>query len=91
MCVRAHILFCIYTHTHILFVFFSTMTYHRILNIVLCSIQCDLVVYPSSVYSRLHLLIPSSQSVPLPPSFPLTNHKSFLHVSLSLSLFLIHQ
>ena len=40
-----------YTHiyTHILtfsFIFFSIMVYHRILNIVPCAIQYDLVVYP---------------------------------------------
>ena len=84
VCVRTHSF--LYIHTHILFDFFSTMISLRILNIVLCSIQYAFVVYPSSVYSSLHLLIPNSQSIPLPPSVPLTNHRSFLHVSLSLSL-----
>ena len=77
VCVHSHSFLYIYIYTHILFVFFSTMIYHRMLNIVLCSIQYDLVVYSSSVYSSLHLLIRNSQAIPLPPSFPLTNHKSF--------------
>ena len=35
------------------FIFFSTMVYHRILNIVPCAIQKDLVPYPSSIMVRL--------------------------------------
>ena len=32
-----------------LFIFFSVTVYHRILNIVPCALQQDLVVYPSHV------------------------------------------
>ena len=36
-----------HTHTHTLFfMFFFLMAYHRILNIVLCAIEENLVVYP---------------------------------------------
>ena len=49
---------------------------HRILNIVPCAIQWDFVVY-RSVFNSLHLLIPSSQSVPPCPSLPLASTSLF--------------
>ena len=54
------------TYIHIyFFVFFSITVYYRILNIIPCVTQEDLVVYP--FYMSLHLLIPNSQSMLLPP------------------------
>ena len=35
----------VYTHTFF-FIFFSIMVYHRVLNIVPCAIQEDLVAHP---------------------------------------------
>ena len=58
------------------FKFFPIMVYHRILSIAPCAIQQDLVVYP------LHLLIPNSQSIPLPYPLHLSNHKSVLYFSI---------
>ena len=55
--------------------FVSIMVYQRILNIIPCAIQPDLVVY--SIYNSLHLLTPNSQSF---ASHPLGNYKSVLHV-----------
>ena len=44
------------------------MVYHKILNIVVCAIQWDLVII-HSIYNRLHLLTPTSYSIPpLAPS-----------------------
>ena len=55
------------SYIHILFfIFFSITVYPRMLNIVLCAIQQDLVAYPSC-YTGLHLLITNSQSFPPPP------------------------
>ena len=48
------------------------MVYYRILNIVACAIQWDLMVYSSS-YNTLHLLIQSSQSIYPPISLEPTN------------------
>ena len=39
-----------HTHTCILFIFFSIIVYHRILSIVHCAIQEDLVIYPCYIY-----------------------------------------
>ena len=39
------------------FIFSSIMVYHRILNIVSCAIEKDLVI--QSIYNSLHLLMPS--------------------------------
>ena len=40
----------IYIYTHILFIFFSSMVYHRILNIVPCAVQWELVVYSGHTF-----------------------------------------
>ena len=53
----------IHTHT-----FFSIIVYRRILNIVSCATQQDLVVYPS--YNSLHQIIATSNLVLLYPSPP---------------------
>ena len=70
------------------FIFFSIMGYHRILNIVPCAIQKDLVVYSLSTDTNSHLPIPNSHSYPLSPHFPLCNTNLF---SMSLILFLFHR
>ena len=57
---------------HYFYILFSIMVYHRILKIVACAIQWDLVVYP--IYNSWPLLIPNS--------LLLGNHKSVLSVSL---------
>ena len=53
------------SHTH---TFFSITVYRRILNIVFCTIQQDLAVYPS--YNSLHQIITNSQSCPSLPFSP---------------------
>ena len=77
----------IYTHTHIFmlfFLFFSIMVYHRIMNIILCAIQSDLVVHPFYIEE-----FPSASSkfslYPMPLSFPLGNYKSVLYICESVS------
>ena len=53
------------THIYIVFfIFFSIMVYHRMLNIVPCAYTRILFIH--SIYTRLHLPIPNSQSHPLP-------------------------
>ena len=69
------------------------MIYHRILNIVPCAIQQDLVIYPfyclSILYIHsLHLLIPTSYSIPLPTLSLLVTTSLF---SMSVSMFLFCQ
>ena len=67
------------------FIFFSVMVHHRILNIVPCAISRTLL-FIHSLCNSLHLLIPNSQSTPLPPPLPLGNHKSVLYVCESVSV-----
>ena len=59
------------------FIFFSTMVYHRILNIDTCAIYNRTLVLIHSVYNSLQLLIPNSQSFPSPPT-PLAPTSLFL-------------
>ena len=83
-----------HTHTHIyivFFIFFSIMVYHRMLNIVPCAYTRILFIH--SIYTRLHLPIPNSQSHPL----PFGKHQSVLYgpdsasqVSSSVSHFRFH-
>ena len=56
----------IFSHLHEKDCPFFIMVYHRILNIVPCAVQQDLV-YPSYVCNSLHLLIPNSQPFTFPP------------------------
>ena len=63
-------------HIYIIFIFYSIVICHRILNIVSSAIRWDLVVY-HSLYKSLPLLIPNSHFFP-PPN--LDNHKSVLYV-----------
>ena len=46
------------------------MFYHRILNIAPCAVEQDLVAYPFSIYSSLHLLIPNFRLMLPPPHSP---------------------
>ena len=57
-----------------IFVFFPIVVYPGILNIIPCTVQEGLLFF-HSIYSSLHLLIPSSQSIPPHPN-PLINHCS---------------
>ena len=57
-----------------IFVFFPIVVYPWILNIIPCTVQEGLLFF-HSIYSSLHLLIPSSQSIPPHPN-PLINHCS---------------
>ena len=74
-CYTAKWLSFIYIHTF--FIFFSIMVYLRILNIVPCAIQSDLVVH-SFYINSFHVLIPNSQSIARSPHIPLGNRKSAL-------------
>ena len=64
--------------------FFSIIGYYKMLNIVPCAIQLDLVVY--SVCNSLYLLISNSQSIPSPfPSLLGNTSLFFMSVSLFVS------
>ena len=55
----------LYIHMYIslfFFLFFSTVVYYKILNIVPCAIQKNFVVY--FIFDNVHLLIPYSQFIP---------------------------
>ena len=55
------------------------MVYHRLLNIVLCAMQQDVVVYAFYTYK----LTPANPKLPLLPfsnPLPLGNHKANLYV-----------
>ena len=59
------------------------MVYHRILNIVPCAVQWDLVVYPSCIYQ----FASADPNFPVRPSLhplPLGDHRSVLCVILFL-------
>ena len=55
------------------------MIYHRILNIVPCAIQKDLVVYPLYIH-QVALLTPTAYCVLSPNPSPLATTHLFLHV-----------
>ena len=72
-----------HTHTHIFTIAFAIMLYHRILNIVLCAIQQDLV-YPFYIQK----LTSAKPNLPLHPSLnslPCGKHQSVLYVCESVS------
>ena len=89
-----------HTHTYIFFfIFFSIVVYYRILNIVPCAIQKDLVVYLFYIYQFVVYLLyilfciywlvstnPDSHSVPLLCSLRLGNHKSVVQVCESVAV-----
>ena len=58
----------IHTHTRTVFIFVSTVVYHRILDLVPCAIQWDLV-HPSCIY-QFASANSHSQSIPPRPSSP---------------------
>ena len=59
---------------------FSSMVYHRILNIVARALQCGILLSIHSPYKSSHLLIPTAHSIPPSPPAPLGNHQLVLHV-----------
>ena len=74
-----------YTHIYILLnILFSIMLYPRILEFTVLYSRTLLFIH--SLYNGLHLLIPNSQSMPLPPLLSLGNHKSLLCVNESISV-----
>ena len=60
------------------FICFSTTVFHRILNIVLCAMQQDLVVYLSYIKSK-HPLTPILHSIPPLISSPNNHHSIFIN------------
>ena len=75
----------IHIYTVFFKIFFSIMVYHRILNIVPCAIQQDLVVYPFYIYK----LTSADSNLPLhssPNPRPLDNHQSVVYVRDSVSI-----
>ena len=66
-------------YIYILFHIFCIMIYHRILNIVPCAIQKDLVVYPLCIY-QVALLTPTAYCVLSPSPSPLATTHLFLCV-----------
>ena len=59
----------LYTYRHSFFlIFFSTMVYHRILNIV--PVLYSSVLFIHLIYNSLPLPIPKPQPVPPPSTFP---------------------
>ena len=60
-------------------IFFSILVYHRMLNIVPCAIQQDLVVYSFSV-KYLASADPKLPIHPSPAPLPLGNHRSVFRV-----------
>ena len=73
-------------YIYILFHIFCSMIYHRILNIVPCSIQKDLVVYPLYIY-QVALLTPTAYCVLSPNPSPLATTPLFLYDLMILFLF----
>ena len=53
ICVHTHTHIYIHTHTHVYLhiIFFSIVIYPRLLIIVPCAIQYDLIIYPSYIYN----------------------------------------
>ena len=58
----------------------------RKLDVVPCTVYSITLLFFHSKCNGFHLLTPKSQFVPLPPSTPLGNHKSVLHVCESVSV-----
>ena len=68
-------------HIYILFIFFSIMVYHKMLNMVPCAVGQDML-FSHSGHNSLHLLVPNSQ-----PNLPFC-WQSLSLFSRSVSLFL---
>ena len=62
---------CVYIY---IYIFFSITVYHRILNIVLCAIQEDLVIYPFCIL-KLTSANPNLPLHPFPNSLPIGSHQ----------------
>ena len=67
------------------FIFFFFMVYYRILNIVLW-LYSRTLLFIYFVYNCLHLLVPNSWFIPLPPHFPIGNCKFVFYFCESVSL-----
>ena len=74
-----------YTHIYTFFIFFSIMVYPRILNIV-PMLYIRTLLFFHSIRNSLHPPNPHLRCIPLPPRLLLSNHKSILHVSESVSV-----
>ena len=76
---------CVYIYICLLFkIFFSIMAYHKMLNIVPCAVQRDLVYSP---YTKLFASAnPKLPILPFPTLLPTGNHKSVLYVFVSVSV-----
>ena len=71
-------------------IFISTMVYQRILNIIPCGIQEDLVFFMYSMYTSLCLLIPNFQSnSPHSNAIYSYRHYSFIPLTNLLSSFFV--
>ena len=67
-----------YMYTFI-FIFFSIMGYHRILN-TFPVLYNRTFLFIHSIYNSLHLLTPNSRSIPPPLPLPIGNHRAVLSV-----------
>ena len=74
-----------YTYRPSFFIYFSMTVYHRVLNIVSCALQEDLVVYPSYI-QQFASANPKLPVLPSLTSLPLGNPKSVLYVCESVSV-----
>ena len=73
-------------HTYTFFIMVSILVYHRMLNIVPCAIQQDLVVYSFSV----KYLASADPKLPIHPFPTLSLPMQLLALSMSMILLLIH-
>ena len=75
----------IHIYTLLFKIFFFIMIYRRMLSIVFCAIQQDLLL-THSTYKSLHLLTPISRSIPPLSPLLLGSQKSVLYVCDSVSV-----
>ena len=73
-------------HMCIFLILFHCDFHHRILNIVPCVIQQDLVVYPFYIYQLASANLKTPNPSFLPLFLPLDNHTSILYVCKSVSV-----
>ena len=80
-----HIYIYIYMNLYIHFIFFLILFYQRLLNMVSCAIQQDLVVYPSYI-RQFASANPKLPVIPSPTPLSLVSHNSVLYVCASVSV-----
>ena len=68
-----------------IYIFFSIIVYHRILN-KFPVLYSRAMLCINSIYYSLHLLTPTSHSIPTRPPHPLGNYKSVLYDCESVSV-----